>query len=162
MAGVGPPLVDDGFDIFRQLAFEEYFFSGGRMGKSDGLGMEGLPGTKGEAVVHELAVFAEDCTFHDLISAIGFVIEQRMADVLHMHPDLVGAAGFQYTLNEGNIAESFEHLIVGDRFFSVFAFGISIEEFAEALVAANVGYDGASCLLAKSPKTSAIYCRLTV
>lgn len=125
--GIGPPFCDDLFHIVGQFAFEEHVLAACRMDEADGLCVQGVPGANGEAVVDELPVFTEDGAFYDLIPAIGVVVEQGMADMLHMHPDLMSAACFQHTLYQGDIPETFQDLIMGDGFLAVVAFRIGIE-----------------------------------
>ncbi len=96
----------------------------------------------GKAVVDELPVFTEYGSFYDLIAAVCVVVEQRVSDVLHMDADLVRAACFEYALDEGDVSESFEHFIMGDGFFAVFAFGVGIKQLAKTLVSTNVSYYG--------------------
>lgn len=97
------------------------------MNESQRFCMEGMTGANGETVVHELSVFAEDGAFYDLISAIGIVIEEGVADMLHMDPDLVRPACLQYALHQRDISKSFQHFIVGDGLFSMFSFRIGVE-----------------------------------
>jgi len=89
--------------------------------------MQGMARADGKAVVYELPVFAKNGALYDLISSVGVVIEKRMSYMLHMYPDLVGAACLQYALYQGGITESFQHFIVGDGFFAVFAFRVGVE-----------------------------------
>src|SRR5690348_11339043 len=117
------------------------------MDEADGLGVPGLTGADGKAVVHELPVLTEHGPFDDLIAAIGFVVEEGMTDMLHVHPDLVGTAGFEDALYEGDIAEAFQDLIVGDGFLAMFPFGIGVEELAETLVTAYMGHDRSGLFL---------------
>ena len=87
------------------------------MDKAKGLGMQGLPGAKFEAVLDELAVFGVDRAFADFRPAIALVVEQGMAYVAHVDPDLVGPSGLQATFHHCDITESFEDLVMG---YSVF------------------------------------------
>ncbi len=50
-----------------------------------------------------------------------------MANMFHMHPDLVGSSGFQPTFYQCYIAESFQYFIMRDGFFAMVSFGISCQ-----------------------------------
>lgn len=89
--------------------------------------MEGVTGADGKAVVHELPVFAKDGSFYNFISTVGIIIKERMTDMLHMDADLMGPAGLQYALYEGDISESFQYLIMRDGFFAMVPFGVGVE-----------------------------------
>lgn len=141
MFDIGPPFSDEGSHIFRQFAFEKQLFPGGRVDKADGLGVQGMPGADSEAIVDELPVPGKHGSLHDLIAAVGIVVEQRMPDMLHVNADLVGAARFQDALYQGDISETFQYFIVGNGFFSVLAFGVGIEQFAKALMSPYMGHD---------------------
>ena len=54
------------------------------MYKANGFGMERMPGANGKTVIDKLSVFVEYSAFYDLITAIGVVIEQGVANVLHI------------------------------------------------------------------------------
>jgi hypothetical protein len=73
------------------------------MREANGFGVQRMPWTDGETVLNKLFVFAEHRALDNFVAAIQLVIEQGMTDMLHMHPDLVRATGFQFALNDGNI-----------------------------------------------------------
>ena len=50
-----------------------------------------------------------------------------MADVLHVHPDLVRSAGFQHAFNQCYIIKTFQYLIMRNGFFAMIAFGVSFK-----------------------------------
>ena len=77
-----------------------------------------------EAILDKLLVFRERGAFQDAVAAIHGIVEQRMSDVLRMDADLVGASGFQAVFVQGDVAETFQYLPVGHRFFAVVAIGI--------------------------------------
>ena len=124
---IPPPFLYQSPHIIGQFTFEEYLFSCSGVNEADGFGMQGVPGAYGEAIVHELSVFAEHSAFYDFVAAIGVVIKKRMADVLHMDTDLVCSSCLQNALYERDIAESFQYFIMGDRFFSVLPLGVGGE-----------------------------------
>jgi len=113
--------------IVGQFTFEEHLFSGSRVNETNGFGVQGMPGANGEAIVHELSVFTEHGAFYDFVAAIGVVIKQRMADMLHMDTDLMCSSRLQNALYERDIAESFQYFIMGDRFFPVLPLGVGRE-----------------------------------
>ena len=80
-------------------------------------GMECLTRTYGKAVLYELLIFAELCAAQDLVPAITFVVEKRMADMLHVGTDLMGTSGFQPAFHERDIIEILQYAIVGDGMF---------------------------------------------
>ncbi len=62
--------------------------------------MQCLSGKHIEAILDELLVFGKGGSFQDLISSIGCIIKEGMADGLKMNPDLVGTAGFKTAFNQ--------------------------------------------------------------
>src|SRR4030095_671381 len=74
-----------------------------------------------------------------------------MTQVFHMYPDLVRATCFQLTLNQGNIAESLQYFVMGDRFLSIFSIRISVEYFPEALMTANMSVNRSAILFKVAP-----------
>ena len=81
-------------------------------------GMQSLPWTSVKAVIYELFVFTKMSPFQNLMSAIPFVIEQYMADMLHVDPDLMRTPCLQNTLHQRHIAQTFEHTIVRHGMFA--------------------------------------------
>ena len=66
--------------------------------------------------------------------------KKGMPDMFHMHPYLVGAAGFQFALNDGYVAEALQHFVMRSGIFANLAIGVGGEDLAKALVAAYVGF----------------------
>ena len=60
--------------------------------------------------------------------------------MLHMNAYLVSAAGFQYTLHQCDITETFHHLIMCDGFLTMLTIGVGGKLFPEAQVPADMGY----------------------
>lgn len=131
------------------------------MYKPQCLGMQGLTGTDFETVVYKLFVFAEMSSFQDFMTAIAFVVEQRVPDIFHVYANLMGASGLKHTFHQRDVAQPFQHLIVSDGMFSL----------------SRVGHDGhlhpvarlrpmlptmvpSSC--STMPHTKALYSRLVV
>ena len=71
--------------------------------------------------------------------------------MFHMHPDLVGAAGFQDARYQCHIAESFQYTVMGDRFFPMITFRVSFKKFPETQVPADMSPDRACIFLYITP-----------
>ncbi len=99
-----PPFFNQLLHICRNFRVEREAFSCRGMFKSQGFGMEGLPGTNAETVIDELFVFGKSSAFEDFVSAVLFVVEQGVFDVFEMCPDLMGPAGFQNAFHDVYIA----------------------------------------------------------
>ena len=100
--------------VVGEFAAKQHFLLCGGMDESQLLGMQRLSWTKAEAVVYKLLVFGVHGSFYNAVSAIKIVVKQRMANVLHVHPDLVCAAGFQPAFYQGYIVELLQYFVVGD------------------------------------------------
>ena len=124
---IPPPFLYQSPHIIGQFTFEEHLFSGRRVNETNGFRVQRMPGANGEAIVHELSVFAEHGAFYDLVAAIRVIIKQRMADMLHMDTDLVCSSCLQNALYQRDIAESFQYFVMRDRFFAVFSLWIGVE-----------------------------------
>ena len=70
------------------------------MHKAQGLGVQGLPGHHLKRVFDEIPVAARALPVQDLVAAVGSIGEERVADVLHVYPNLVGTAGFKVALHQ--------------------------------------------------------------
>ena len=97
------------------------------MNKAKCFCMQCLSRANGKTIIYKLFVFGVNSSFYNFIATIKIIIEQRMADIFHMHPDLVGAAGFQYTFYQCYITKSFHYFIMGDGFFSMVTFRIGFK-----------------------------------
>ena len=84
------------------------------MDESQGAGMEHLTRTEFEAVLDIGLVTRRPLTTEDFRSTIALIAEQRMADVLHVGPDLMRAPRFEDTLYQGDVAIAFKHLVMSD------------------------------------------------
>ncbi len=67
--------------------------------------------------------------------AVGLVADQRVANVGHVHTDLVGTAGFQFHSYVGVRAEALEHPVMADR-------RLAAVGYRHALAHAAVAADG--------------------
>ena len=70
-----------------------------------------LSRTNIETIINKLLVFGIYSSFHNPIASIKIIIEKRVADILHVNPDLVCAARFQSAFYQCYIIESFEHTV---------------------------------------------------
>jgi hypothetical protein len=89
------PFFNQGLHVGRQFAVENHFLFGDGMNEAQLFGMQSLSGTDGKTVVDELFVFGIDGSFYNPIAPIKIIIEQWMANVLHVHPNLMSSASFQ-------------------------------------------------------------------
>ena len=101
-------------EIIWPLAIEVHLLLGNRMHEAEGLGMESLTWAELEAILYESLIAAAALTSQNLCSTVCLVHEERMADVFHVGTYLVGSACLQDALHEGGIAESLQHLVVGN------------------------------------------------
>ncbi len=84
------------------------------MDESQSAGMEHLTRTELETVLNIRLITGSPFATEDFRSAITLIAEQRMADVLHVSPDLMCAPRFEDTLYQGDITITFKHLIMSD------------------------------------------------
>lgn len=127
------------------------------MYKSQCLGMQGLTGTDFETVVYKLFVFAEMSSFQDFMTAIAFVVEQRVPDIFHVYANLMGASGLKHTFHQRDVAQPFQHLIVSDGMFSLSRVGHDGHLHPVARVASNVAHDGAFILFHDAPHQGIVF-----
>ena len=84
--------------------------------------MQYLPGTKRKAVLYVLTVFLCAKAFQDFAAPILLIRKKRMANMLHVHANLVGSSGLQAALNECDVRELLENPPVRNGFFGLRAF----------------------------------------
>ena len=65
--------------------------------------MEGLTGTELEAVVDERLICRRAYAAEYFVAAVSGIVEERVADRLHVYAYLVGASCFEYTLYHRHI-----------------------------------------------------------
>src|SRR5690554_168016 len=145
------PLIDYILHILRYLALEVKLFPGLRMHESKRLSMKALPGAQGKAVVNRLFIFSKASAPQNIVTPVSLVIKQGMADMLHMHPYLMGAPCFELALYEGYIAKAFQHFIMGDRRFPLFTVHEYSHEHAIFRVSPNICFNGAFLLCYIAP-----------
>ena len=112
------------------------------MDEAQRLGVERLAGHYGEAVVDELFVFGVDRALEHPVAAVAVVVEQRVADIIHVDADLMGASRLQVALHQGGVAESLQHAVVGDGGLALRAVFKHLEAHPVVGVAADIALDG--------------------
>lgn len=127
------------------------------MYEAQGLGMQGTAVADIKTVVYKLLVFRINSAFQDFVTTIFPVVEQCVTNMLHVHPDLVGPAGFQNTFHQGNVIEPFQHFIMGDGMFTGFSVGIGIEHFTEIPVPGDMCIDCSLVFLHVTPYQRRIF-----
>ena len=75
VAHVSAPAFDEGGHVGGEGRVEVHPLPRGGMLEAERLGVEGLPGTGGETVLHELLVFREGGAFQDGVAAVFGVVE---------------------------------------------------------------------------------------
>ena len=93
--GVGSPFFYHFLHIGGNVGVELDPLAGARVGEAKFLGMECVAGQDLEAIVHKLLVFGEDRALDDMVAAVGGVIEEGVAFVLHVDTYLVGASSLK-------------------------------------------------------------------
>ena len=89
------------------------------MAETQRAGMQGLARAEVEAVVDEGTVRGRTFAAQDFLSAVALVVEQCVADALHVDTDLVGASSLQLAFHEGDVSQSLQYAVVGDGGFAV-------------------------------------------
>ena len=89
--------------------------------------MESLAREQLEAVFDELPVFGIYGALSDLGSVIPFVIEERMAYPVEMHPYLMCPSGFEPAFHDSDISESFYDPVMSDGMLPVVPFREHLE-----------------------------------
>ncbi len=121
MRRIGSPFFDDGLKIGREDAFEEHEFAGGGVFKAEGFGVEGMAGYHLKTIFNELLVLGKNCSLEDAVASVGFVVEERMPNMFKMGSNLMGPAGFEFALDEGDISKTFQYFEMGDGMFTMCA-----------------------------------------
>ena len=127
------------------------------MYESQCLGVQGLPGANGEAVVYKLFVFTEMSSFQYLVSTVSFIIEQYVADVFHVYTYLVRASGFEHTFHEGDIAQTFQYLVMGNGMFSLRRVAQYRHLHAVFGVPSDIAFDGSFVFIDDAPYQSVVF-----
>ena len=77
-------------------------------------GVESLSRQYLEAVVDELAVAGVEGALEDTVTAVEGIVEEGVADVVHVHAYLVGASCLQAALYHGDVAQTLKDPPVRD------------------------------------------------
>src|SRR5574344_91209 len=80
--------------------------------------MQSLPWKNLKTVLNELLVLGEHCAGQNFISAVTFIIKQRMPDMFHVNSYLMSPSRLQNTLNNSNISKSLQHFKMSYRMLS--------------------------------------------
>ena len=115
---ISSPTFNELRHILGQFGGEEHLLTRARMDKAKCAGMEGLTRADVEAIVDKLLIFGKMCTLQDLVSSVSLVVEEDVANVLHVHTYLVGTSRLEATLNQCDVSEALEHRVMGDGMFS--------------------------------------------
>src|SRR5882724_11637859 len=78
-------------------------------------------------------------------------MKQWMANMFHVHPDLVGASCFQLALNESNISKAFQNFVMCNGIFAMFTIGISVKNLTKPLMPADMCANRAAFFFYISP-----------
>ncbi len=104
MGDVVAPAVKEDCHVGGEIGIEEHLLTSTGMDKTECARMKCLTGTDIEASLNKLTVAAGGSALQNLVTSVAFVVEERMADVLHVDTNLMGAARLQLALHEGNVA----------------------------------------------------------
>ena len=121
---VAPPALQDRDHVLWQVAFELHELSRAGVRESQGLRMQGLPGQNLKVVFDELIVLPGRQSFDDLGTPVCLVSKQRVANVLHVDPDLVGAPSFEFAFHQTDRAEPLQYPEMGNGVLALLAFQI--------------------------------------
>ena len=100
--------------------------------------MQSLAREKFETIADELGVFGVNRPLSDFGAAVAFVVEEGMADVVHMDANLMRASGLQNALDHCHKAESLNYLVMCDCVLSVVSVRENPEFHPVGRVAADV------------------------
>ena len=112
------PLLQQGGHVGGEFAGEVHFLACAGMAETEGAGVEGLTRTNIEAVMDKGAVGGGAVAAQNFLTAVAFVVEERVSEALHVDADLVGTPRFQSALDEGDMPQAFQHAVVSDGGFA--------------------------------------------
>ena len=127
------------------------------MDKAQRAGVESLARTNLETIADELLILRVDGPVADIGSTIPFIVEERMADMAHVHADLVRAARLQDTLHHRYESEALQDPVVR---YGVFALlGVGVHPVTEPVVgvAADVPVNGSLVLADVPPHNGGVF-----
>ena len=113
--------------------------------------MQGLAWANGKTIIYKLFVFAVHGSFYNAVAAIGIIIKQRVANMLHVNTYLVCTPGFKPAFYQCSITEAFQYCIVRSGFFSIFPIRIYIHDLAETLMTAYMSCNRSTIFFYISP-----------
>src|ERR1035437_1830186 len=87
--------------------------------------MQCLPGYDLVTVFNKLFVFCIGSPSQDLITSITFIIKQGMTQKAHVGTDLMRTSCLQYTLDQGDVSKTLQHLVMCDGMFTNAAININ-------------------------------------
>ena len=124
-----------------QVCGEVHFLAGLGMLEAQGTGMQSLARTNGKTVAYEAVVGAALCAAEYLVAPIAFVVEEWMADMLHVYPDLMGSPCFKYAFHQSDIAIAFQHPVVCHSMLAYSRLGVKYSHLhAVSWIACNVAF----------------------
>ena len=111
-----------------------------------------------ERLQQELA-FKEEISrrIDEIIASGGGSVEEGVPDVAHVGAYLVRAAGFEDALDEGDVAETFQHMPVGDSMFAPVGVGGDMDNTAVGGEALEVAFDGAVVVVEVAPDEGLVF-----
>nr|GFD11339.1 hypothetical protein [Tanacetum cinerariifolium] len=98
---------------------------------------------RGKYAFNKRLVGARGLPRADAVAAIGGIRKERVADELHVRPNLMGAAGFEAALQQRHGAVALEHAVMRDGVLALVALGVHGLHLAVAQAAADVAAHGA-------------------
>ena len=104
MGDVVAPAVEEVCHVGGELGIEKHLLTSTGVDETECAGMKCLTGTDIEASLYKLTVAARGSAFQNLVTSVAFVVEERMADMLHVDTNLMGPARLQLALHEGDVA----------------------------------------------------------
>jgi hypothetical protein len=151
-----PPFFKRYSEVVGQFRIKKEVFFCGRMDESQRFRMQRLTGDDGKTVGYELTISGECRSFQDRRTSVSLVIEQRMADVFHMNPDLVRAPGLEFTRDEGYVVESLDHLVMGDGMAPLFRIFTNTLNQPVPGISPDTGLDGSFVVSHIAPDQSQV------
>jgi hypothetical protein len=82
------------------------------------LGVEGVAGHYGKTILNKLFVFGECGAAKYAVAAVDFIVEKRMVLTRKMDADLMGAASFEFALNQRYVSKSLQNSVMCYRVFA--------------------------------------------
>ena len=97
-------------EIFRPGRLTIDFLARCRMRETQFRGVEHLPRCIVAGPVHQLGI---------LSPGIGPIADERIAEVLEMHPDLMGSTGVKPGFGQGRVCHPLQNAVIGVRCFAI-------------------------------------------